>query len=60
MKNYEKIVGEAVRIEYDEQNGKLFIVFEIVDSQSKQDIKKNWTDNIEYKIIDKNLVLSNE
>ena len=60
MKNYEQIIGEAVRIEYNEQNGKLFIVFEITNPQSKQDIKKNWTQNIEYKIVDKHLILNNE
>lgn len=56
MKNYEKIIGEAVRIEYSEQDGKLYIVFEIVDPQSRQEMKKNWTKDIEYKIVDKKLV----
>ena len=57
MKNYEKIIGEAVRIEHSEHDGKLYLVFEITDPQSKKDIKTNWTDNIEYKIIGKKLVL---
>lgn len=56
MKNYEKIVGTAVRIEYSENDGRLFLVFEITDPQSRQNIKTNWTKDLEYKIIDKQLV----
>jgi len=60
MKPNEQIIGEAVRIEYEEKTGKLFIVFEIRDEKQKQDIKKNWADDIEYKLIDKSLVKENE
>lgn len=49
-------VAEAVRIEYEENTGKLFIVFEVKNEKFKQDIKKNWTQDIEYKLIDKLLV----
>ena len=56
MKNYEKIIAEAVRIEYSETDDRLFIVFEVRDQLSKQDIKKNWAQNIEYRLIDKKLV----
>jgi hypothetical protein len=52
----DKIVAEAVRIEYEEKTGKLFIVFEVKDEKYKQDIKKNWTQDIEYKLVDKFLV----
>jgi hypothetical protein len=57
MKAYEEIIGEAVRIELEENTGKLYIVFEIKNEKVKKDIKENWTDDIEYKIIDKNLML---
>ena len=50
------VVAEAVRIEFEEKTGKLFIVFEVTDEKYKQDIKKNWTKDIEYKLIDRNLV----
>lgn len=60
MKNYEEIIAEATRIEYIQENGKLFIVFEVTNEKFKQDIKKNWTQNIEYRIIDKNLVKIDE
>ncbi len=51
-----KIVAEAVRIEYEEKTGKLYIVFEVKDEKYKQDIKSNWTKDIEYKLVDKFLV----
>ena len=52
----DQVVAEAVRIEYDEETGKLFIVFEVKDEKYKQDIKKNWTRDIEYKLVDRKLV----
>ena len=52
----DKVVAEAVRIEYEEKTGKLYIVFEVKDEKYKQDIKANWTKDIEYKLIDRFLV----
>jgi hypothetical protein len=52
----DRIVAEAVRIEYDEQSGRMYIVFEVKDEKYKQDIKKSWTKDIEYRIVDKFLV----
>lgn len=56
MKNDEQIVGEAVRVEYTERDGRLFLVFEITNEKYKQDIKKNWTKDIEFRLVDKLLV----
>lgn len=56
MKPNEQIIGEAVRIEYEEKTGKLYIVFEIKEEKHKQDIKNTWVQDIEYKLIDKFLV----
>lgn len=56
MKPYEHIIAEASRIEYEEKTGRLFIVFEIKNEKIKQDIKKNWTQDINYKLIDKFLI----
>jgi hypothetical protein len=56
----QEIIGEAVRLEYEEKTGRLFIIFEIKKEKLKQDIKKNWVQDIEYKIVDKNLVLNDE
>lgn len=52
----DRVVAEAVRIEYEENTGKLYIVFEVKDEKYKQDIKKNWTKDIEYRLVDKFLV----
>jgi hypothetical protein len=52
----DKVVAEAVRIEYEEKTGKMYIVFEVKDEKYKQDIRKNWTKDIEYRLVDKNLV----
>lgn len=52
----DQVVAEAVRIEYTEHDGKLFIVFEVKDEKYKQDIKKNWTKDIEFRIVDKLLI----
>lgn len=60
MKNYEKVIGEVTRIEYIEKDGRLFLVFEIKDEQYKQKIKKNWVEDIEYKLIDKSLIMEEE
>ena len=56
----DNVVAEAVRIEYEERTGELYIVFKVTNEKYKQDIKKNWTSNdIEFKLIDKLLVKEN-
>lgn len=52
----DKVVAEAVRIEHEEKTGRLYIVFEVKDEKYKQDIKKNWMQDIEYRLVDKFLV----
>lgn len=52
----EQVVAEAVRIEYEEKTGKLYIVFEVKDEKYKQNIKANWTKDIEFKLVDRFLV----
>lgn len=58
MKPEEEVMGVAVRLEHSEEDGKLFLVFEIIGEKQKQFVKKTWTDDVEYKIINKNLVLN--
>jgi hypothetical protein len=60
MKLNEQVVGEAVRVEYEEKTGKLFIVFEICNEKYKQDIKKNWVQDVEFRLVDRRLVEYNE
>lgn len=54
------IIGEACRIEYDEHSGRLFLVFEIKNEKFKNSIKKDWTKDIEFKLIGKALVQEND
>lgn len=56
MKNDEEIVGEAIRVEFEEKTGKLFLVFEITNEKYKQSIKKNWSQDIEFRLVDKLLI----
>lgn len=56
MKPDEDIVGEAVRVEYTEHDGKLFLIFEITNEKYKQDIKKNWVQDLEFRLVDKLLI----
>jgi len=51
MKQYEQIIGEAKRMEYNDSTGQLFLVFEILDNKMKQKIKEDWTQDIEFKLI---------
>lgn len=51
-----EVVAEAVRIEVEEKTGKVFIVFEVKNEKLKKDIKTNWTEDIEYRIIDRSLI----
>lgn len=60
MKPDQETIAEAIRIEYEEKTGKLFIVFEVTNEKLKQDIKKNWIKDIEYKIVDKHLIINEE
>lgn len=52
-----EVIGEAIRVEFEEKTGRVCLVFEIINEKYKQDIRKNWTKDIEFKIIDKKLVL---
>lgn len=52
----DRVVAEAVRLEFEEKTGDLYIVFKVKDEKFKQEIKKTWIEDIEYRIIDKSLV----
>jgi len=55
MKSNEKVLAEAVRIEFEQKNGNVYIVFKVIDEKFKNDIKNNWTKDIEYRLIDRSL-----
>lgn len=54
----DEVVAEACRIEYEEKTGRFYIVFEVTDEKYKQYLKKNWTKDIEFRLVDKSLVES--
>lgn len=56
MNPNEQVVAEAVRLEFEEKTGRLFIVFEVTEEKYKQEIKKKWVDDIEFRLIDKLLI----
>lgn len=60
MKAYEHVIGEAKRIELDEHTGKLFVVFEIIDEKIKQQMRIDWTKDMEFRIINKTLIQERE
>ena len=55
----DEVVAEACRIEYEEKTGRFYIVFEVTDEKYKQFLKKNWTKDIEFRLVDKTLVEAN-
>jgi hypothetical protein len=59
-KNPYHIVAEAIRVEYIKDTDEVYLVFEVVDEDFKKSIKKDWTQDIELKIIDRKLILSEE
>lgn len=56
MSNNNVTVASAVRIEHNPDNDELFLVFEIVDEDFKRRIKKDWMQDIELKLIGRNLI----
>ncbi len=53
-------VAKAIRMEHDPKTDELYLVFKIVDEKFKQRIKKDWNEDVELKIIGKNLIIEEE
>ncbi len=49
-------VAKAVRVEYDSKSDSIFLVFEVTDERLKQQVKKDWMQDIELVLIGRNLV----
>lgn len=56
MRNDQEILAEAVRIEIEEKTGRTFIVFEAKSEKFKHEIKTKWTEDIEFRLINRMLV----
>lgn len=54
--NPNKIIAQAVRIEQDTFKHEVYLVFQIIDEEFKQDVLKNWTQDLDVKLFGKNLV----
>jgi len=53
-------VAKAIRLEYVQETGEMYIVFQITDEQFKNRIKADWKSDVELRLIDKCLVLKDE
>jgi len=56
-KTLTKVVAEAIRVEHNPENDTMYLVFEIKDENFKNRIKKDWTEDIELKLLGKSLML---
>ena len=56
--NNNEVLAEAVRVEIDDTTGEVYIVFKAVNEKFKKEVKTNWCQEIEYKIVDKKLYKS--
>jgi len=50
-------VAKAIRVEHNPDSDSVYLVFEITDEDFKKRIKLSWTDDIELKVIGKDLAL---
>ena len=53
-------VAVACGVEYEDSDGSVFLVFKIIDEKFKRKIKKDWTQDIDLKIVDKSLYEFND
>lgn len=54
------VVAEAVRIEFDEKSGAVYLVFELTDEDFKKRIKNDWTADISLELEDRKLLLKED
>lgn len=52
-------VAKAVRIEHDPETDNIYLVFKIVDEGFKQRVKQDWMQDIDVKLIGRDLVEEN-
>lgn len=53
-------VAKAVRVEYNPDLDRLYLVFEITDEKFKQEIRKDWLADIELEVIGRDLIQEEE
>lgn len=52
----DQTVANAVRIEYDNDNDTLYIVFEVTDEELKHTIRNEWEKDMPLQLIGKKLI----
>jgi hypothetical protein len=49
-------VARAIRMEIDPLTGELYLVFKVIDENFKQRVRDNWGQDVELKILGRELV----
>jgi hypothetical protein len=49
-------IARAVRIEIDPLTGDVYLVFKVIDEAFKQNVRENWEQDIEVKVLGRDLV----
>ena len=55
-----KIVAIAVRVEYNQNSDDTYLVFKIIDEEFKNKIKRDWTADVDLKLLGHNLIINKE
>lgn len=53
-----KVVAKAIRVEVSQKRDQIFLVFEVVDQDLKNLVKKDWLQDVDLKLVDKDLVVA--
>ena len=49
-------VARAIRMEIDPLTGELYLVFKVIDENFKQRVRDNWGQDVELKILGRDLI----
>jgi hypothetical protein len=49
-------IARAVRIEIDPLTGDVYLVFKVIDEAFKKNVRENWEQDIEVKVLGRDLV----
>lgn len=49
-------VARAIRLEYDEETDEAYLIFKIIDPKFKKNIREEWVNDDNFKLIKKDLV----
>jgi len=55
-KSLNNTIAKVTRIEHNSDTDKIYLVFEIVDERFKQRVKKDWMQDVDVKLVGRDLV----